>query len=100
MLKEVEKKSIPPTQTTDNESQTDDRQFEKMKLRLQTFKDKIQQIVTQKPDLFEGVGEAANERLDHMILTIENQTTQIENLQTERDQVQEQLQNQIKQLQR
>ncbi len=67
---------------------------------LQTFQDKIQQIVTKRPNLFGDVGEETSERFDHLISTIENQATQIDVLHAERDQIEEQLQNEIKQLQR
>ncbi len=67
---------------------------------LQTFQDKIQQIVTKRPKLFGNVSEETSERFDHLISTIENQATQIDVLHAERDQIEEQLQNEIKQLQR
>ncbi len=67
---------------------------------LQTFKDKIDRIVTEKPDLFEGIGEEAGERLNHLISTIGTQAKQVDVLNAERDQVEEQLQSEIKQLQR
>jgi len=107
LLEEIERKTLPLIQTTDNESQTDDRQHEKLvqlnnKLKrvLQTFKDKIQRVATERPELFEGIGEETSERLDHLISTVENQATQINVLQAEHDQVEEQLQNEIKQLHR
>jgi multidrug resistance efflux pump len=53
-----------------------------------------------RPNLFDGISEEANERLDHLISTLENQGTQMDALQVERDQVEEQLRNEIKQLQR
>jgi chromosome segregation ATPase len=107
LLEEIKEKTLPPKQTTDNESQTDDHQREKLiqvnnklKRALQLFKDKIQRVVTEKPDLFDGISEETSERLDHLISTIQNQATQINVLHTERNQVEEQLQNEIKQLQR
>jgi dsDNA-specific endonuclease/ATPase MutS2 len=107
LLKEAEENTPSPIQTTDNESQTDDRQHEKtvqvnnkLKRVLQGFKDKIHHIVSEKPDLFDGIGEETSERLDHLISTLENQATQIDVLQTQRDQVEEQLQNEMRQLQR
>jgi hypothetical protein len=94
-------------QTTDHESQTDDHQHEKLvqmnnklKRALQTFKEKIHRVVTERPDLFEGIGEETNERLDHLISTAENQATQVSVLQAERDQIEQQLQSEIKELQR
>jgi hypothetical protein len=103
LLEEIEKKTLPPTQTTDNESQTDDRQHEKLvqvNNELQSFKDKIEGVVTKKPDLFDGISAETNERLDHLILTVENQGTQIDVLQAEHDRVEEQLQSEVKELQR
>ncbi|CAF3603471.1 unnamed protein product [Rotaria sp. Silwood1] len=92
---------------TDNESQTDDHQHEKLiqvnnKLKriLQTFKEKIHRIVIEKPNLFDGISEETSERLDHLILIVENQTIQIDLIQTERDQLEKQLRNEIKELQR
>jgi len=67
---------------------------------LQTFKDKIDRAVTEKSDLFEGIGEETGEHLDHLISTVGSQATQINVLNTERHQVEEQLQNEIKVLQR
>jgi archaellum component FlaC len=94
-------------QTTENESQTDDSEHEqliqvnnKLEHALQTFKDKIDQVGIDRPDLFDGIGEEVDERLRHLISTVENQATQINILHAERDQVEEQLQSEIKQLQR
>jgi hypothetical protein len=107
LLEEIEKNTPVPIQTTDNEVQTDDRQHEKLvqmnnKLKrvLQTFKDKIHRVVTDRPDLFDGIGEETSERLEHLISTVENQATQVNVLHVERDQVDEKYQRQIKELQR
>ena len=104
---EIEKKTIPSIQTVDHESQTDDHQHEKivqmnnkLKRVLQLFKEKIQRAVAERPDLFDGVGEETSERLEHLISTVANQATQIDVLHAERNQVEEQLQNEIKRLQR
>jgi hypothetical protein len=67
---------------------------------LQTFTDKIHRAVTEKPALFDGIGEETNERLEHMISTIENQASQIDVLHANRDQVEEQLRNENKELQK
>jgi Mg2+ and Co2+ transporter CorA len=72
----------------------------KLKRVLQGFKDKIHRVVTERPDLFDGIGEETGERLDHLISTVENQATQIDELQTQHDQTEKQLQNEIKELQR
>ncbi len=107
LLKEIENKTLPTKQKTDSDSQTDDRQHEKLvqannrlKRTLRIYKDKIEQVVTERPDLFDGIGEETSERLNHLISTVENQATQINVLQGERDQMEKQLQNEIKQLQR
>lgn len=107
LIEEVEQKTIPTIETTDNESQTEDDQREKLtqlnnkfKRVLQAFKDKIQRLVTERPDLFEGVGEETSERLDYLISIVGNQAAQVRVLQAERTQIEEQLQNEIQQLQR
>ncbi len=106
-MEELKKKTLSSIQTIDHESQTDDHQHDKlvqmnnkMKRILQLFKEKIQRVVAQRPDIFDGVGEETSERLDHLISTVENQATQIDLLHAERNQVEEQLRNEIKQLQR
>ena len=107
LLEEMEKKTVLSIQTADHESQTDDHQHEKivqmnnkLKRVLQLYKEKIQRVATERPDLFDGVGEETSERLEHLISTVANQATQIDVLHAERNQVEEQLQNEIKQLQR
>ena len=52
---------------------------------LSTTKNKIDQIAHEKPDLFDGVGEDMNERLDHLIRIIQNQAAQIGYLRQDRD---------------
>jgi hypothetical protein len=106
-MEELQKKTLPSIQTIDHESQTDDHQHDKLvqmnnKLKriLQLFKEKIQRAVAERPDIFDGVGEETSERLDHLISTVENQAAQIDLLHVERNQVEEQLRNEIKQLQR
>ncbi len=106
-MEEIEKKTASEIRTTENESQTDDDQREnlvqvnnQLKGVLQTFEDKIHQVVTDRPNLFDGIGEEITERFDHLISTIENQATQIDVLSAERDQVEDQLRNEIKQLER
>jgi hypothetical protein len=94
-------------QTTENESQTDDSEHEqlvqvnnKLEHALQTYKDKIDRIATHRGDLFDGIGEEVDDRLDHLMSTVESQATRVNVLKAERDQVEEQLQSEIKQLQR
>jgi hypothetical protein len=89
--------------TSDNETQTDDDQHEELlqtndesKRALQAFVDKIYHIVAERPDLFDNIGEETNERLDHLISTVENQSTQINILDAEC----EQHRKEIKELQR
>jgi predicted nuclease with TOPRIM domain len=72
----------------------------KLKRALQTLKEKINRIVTERPDLFTNIGEETNERLDHLISTVEHQATKIDALQAEHSGVEEQLRNEIRELQR
>ncbi len=107
LLKEIEMKTQPAIHTVDHESQTDDRQHEKLlqlnnklKRALQSVKEKIHRVVAERPDLFDDVGEDTIERLDRLIATVENQAAQVNVLQTERNQADEEHQRQIKELQR
>jgi len=72
-------------QTIDNETQTDDQQKDKfvqinnkLKRALQTIKEKINRIVTEKPELFPQSTDDTIERLDQLISAVENQTKHIE----------------------
>jgi uncharacterized phage infection (PIP) family protein YhgE len=108
LMEEIQKNASSSVQTTDNERQIiDDQQQDKLakmntklKRALQTLKEKINRIVTERPDLFANVGEETNERLDHLISTVEHQATQINALQAEHSEVEEQLRNEIRELQR
>ena len=107
LLNQVDQKPPSAIPTMDNESQTEDQQHDKLaqlntklKRALQNLKEKIQRIVTERPDLFADIGEDTSERLDRLISLVGNQATQIENLQTDRDQSEEQLRNEIQELQR
>ena len=106
-MDEIQKNTASSIQPTDNERQTDDQQHDKLvkmstklKCALQTFKDKIHRVVTERPDLFMNVGEETSERLDHLISTVEHQATQIDLLQSEHNESEEQLRNEIRELQR
>lgn len=106
LLREIELKSVPQVSTTDHESQTDDRQHEKMvqinnklKRALQSVKDKINRAVTERPHLFDGIGEETSERLDHLIATVEQQAAQIDVVQAEYNQSNDRCQRQIQELQ-
>jgi len=106
-LEEIEKKNVPVIEATDSESQTDVYEDEKLaqvnkkfKRALHKVKNQIQRVVTERPDLFDGIGEDSNERLDHLILIVEYQAVQIDALQAERDHVEEQLREANKELQR
>lgn len=57
-----------------------------------TLSDKINRLVIEREDLFDGIGDDTNERLEHIISLIENQATQIGILEAERDQLDKQLQ--------
>lgn len=109
LLDQVQQQSSSPpqVQTVDNESQTEDQQQDKLtqvnnKLKrvLQGFKEKLNRIATERPDLFTNVGEETSERLDHLISTVEYQAVLIGSLQSEHDQSEEQLRNEIQELQR
>jgi len=91
LLEEIQKNASSSVQTTDNEKQTGDKLVKinnKLKHVLQIFKDKIHRVVTERPDLFPNIGEETSERLDHLISTVEHQATQIDLLQTERNELQ------------
>ena len=72
----------------------------KLKRALQTFKEKINRLASERPDLFSDIGEETSERFDHLISTVEHQATQIDILQAERHEVEQKLQNEIKELQK
>ncbi|CAF2649407.1 unnamed protein product [Rotaria sp. Silwood2] len=100
LLQEIEKYTLSSIKTTNNQCQTDyDDQFKKLKRTFKTFKHKIYRFVNARPDLFNGIGEETSERLDHLISIVENQSTQINVLQVERNLIEEQLRNEIKELQ-
>jgi hypothetical protein len=106
ILEEIENQRAISVQTTDGENQTDDDEHEKiiqannqLKDVLQTFHNKIHQVVTDRPNLFDGIGEEIDERFDHLLSTVETQATQIDTLQVDRNQIEEELQNKIKELQ-
>ncbi len=108
LLEEIQKNASLSVQTIDNERQMiDDQQQDKLakmntklKRAFQTFKEKINRIVTERPDLFTNIGEETNERLDHLISTVEHQATQIDALQAEHIEVEQQLRNEINELQK
>jgi small-conductance mechanosensitive channel len=107
LLEDVEKNVSTPVQTTENESQTDDYQHEKLtqvnnklKSALQTYKEKVNRVASERPDLFDGIGEETSEHLDHLISTLASQATQIDVLHAQHDQTEKQLQTEIKELQR
>lgn len=99
LLKELDEKTLPITHISNSDSQTDDDQHEELLQTnkrldrvLQTFQEKIDQMVTNRPDLFDDTSKEINERLDRLISTIENQATQLNQLQTERSRIEEELQ--------
>jgi len=107
ILKEIENQKALSVKTTDSEIQTDNDEREEivqvnnqLKDALQTFKDKIKRVVTERPDLFDNIDEETSEQLEHLISTIENQAKEIVVLHAQRDQIEEQLQNEIKELKR
>ena len=72
----------------------------KLKRVLQTFKEKMNRLATERSDLFANVGEETTERFDHLISTVEHLATQVEMLQSEHNDAEEQLRNEIQELQR
>ncbi len=101
-MEEIHRNALPLVHTTDDDKQTGDKLVKintKLKGALQTIKNKLHRVATERPDLFANTGEETNERLDHLISTVENQAAQIDTLQTERNQIEEQLRNEIRELQ-
>lgn len=87
--------SSSTVETVDNETQTEEQSQDKLaqinqklKRALQNIKDKINQAVIEQPELFIDIDEDTMERLNHLISTVRNQTTQINDLQNERDHAQ------------
>ena len=106
-LQELEKNILSITRTTDNESQTDDRQHKrlvqsnnKLKNTLKQFKDKIDSVATERPDLFANIDEDTDERLDHLILTIEQLQQNLSQQDNERRSLDERLKEAELELQR
>jgi predicted nucleic acid-binding Zn-ribbon protein len=86
------------SQTMDHETQTDEQQQDKsvqinnkLKRALQTIKEKVHRIVTEKPELFPQMSDDTIERIEQLVSTVGNQAEQIEILQNERDQFQQNL---------
>jgi hypothetical protein len=107
ILEEIENNTPLPIQTVENEVQTDDDEHEKLlevnkslKSVVEIMADKIHHAVTERPDLFAGINEETNERLDHLISTIETQAKQIDLLRAEHDQTREKYQRKINDLQK
>jgi uncharacterized protein involved in exopolysaccharide biosynthesis len=107
ILEEIEKQTTRFVKTTDAESQTDNDEREEivqvnnqLKDVLQIFKDKIKRVVTGRSDLLDNIDEETSEQLEHLLSTRENQAKEINVLHAQRDQIEEQLQNEIKQIQR
>ena len=72
----------------------------KLKRVVQTFKEKIQRLTAERPDLFTGVGEETSERFGHLISTVQQQATQIDALKSEQEQSQQRFQEEMQGLQR
>jgi uncharacterized phage infection (PIP) family protein YhgE len=107
ILEEIEKQTTRFVKTTDAESQTDNDEREEivqvnnqLKDVLQIFKDKIKRVVTGRSDLLDNIDEETSEQLEHLFSTRENQAKEINVLHAQRDQIEEQLENEIKQIQR
>ncbi len=106
-MEEIRKNASSSVPITESEKQADDQQNDKLvkmntKLKrfLQTFKEKIHRLVTERPDLFANIGEETSERLDHLISTVERQAAQMDTLQTERNEIEQQLRSEINELQK
>ncbi len=107
LLEEIEKKNVASIVTADNESQTDEQEDgkltetnKKLKRALHKIKNQIERIVKERPELFDGIGEDSNERLEHLITVVAYQAAQIDALQAEHDHVEEELRDANKELQR
>ena len=107
LLEGIEKKNVPSIVTADNESQTDEQEDgkltetnKKLKRALHKIKNQIERIVKERPELFDGIGEDSNERLEHLITVVAYQAAQIDALQAEHDHVEEELRDANKELQR
>lgn len=95
LISNVTSSSSSAVETVDNETQTEEQSQDKLaqinqklKRALQNIKDKINQAVIEQPELFIDIDEDTMERLNHLISTVRNQTTQINDLQNERDHAQ------------
>ena len=104
LLDEKRKYTSSAVTTAENEKPVGDPQHEKLaklnsklKRALQTVKEKVQRVVLERPELFTNVGEETNERLDHLIQTVEKQATQIGLLQSDLETAEERLQEIIRQ---
>lgn len=107
LLEHLRQTTRPVVQTIDNECQIDDRQHEKLvvlnnklKTIVQGFKDKINRVINDRSNLFDGIGTDINDRLERLISILENQTEQINHLQNECEQTKERSVNEIEELQK
>ena len=57
----------------------------KFKRALQTIKEKVQRLVLERPELFDNIHDDTIDRLDHMIVLIEQQSDRIKHLQNQLD---------------
>jgi uncharacterized protein (UPF0335 family) len=72
----------------------------KLKRVVQIFKEKIQRVASERPDLFVGVGEETNERLDHLISIVQQQADHIAELDMTHDQMEKRFQNEMEEWKR
>ena len=107
LVDETEAAPSSAVQTTDNETQTEEQQQDKLaqvntklKRALQLIKDKIHRIVKEQPDLFENVGDETSERLEHLVHLVSNQATQMQALMVEHQHSEEAFHRKIEELQR
>ena len=91
LMEELENRIQPTTSTLNTDCQTDDDQHEELSRLLQVLQEKIDQFATKRPDFFNETNTEINERLNHLISTIENQAAQIDTFQTQRSRIEEEL---------
>lgn len=98
LLEKLEIKSSATTQSADSDKLL--KMNTKLKRFLQTMKEKIQGVVAQHPSLFENVGEETNERLDHLISTVNDLVRRLDELRREHESARLAYQEEIEDLQK
>ena len=77
MEERITELTVAPTEKNEGETQTDNRHYEQMvetnqrlKTDLETFEMRIASAIDERPDLFAGVSQETNARLNHLISTL------------------------------